>query len=135
MHSPAEAEARLVGAEQALQVQRDESKALIASNEMAERAAVALRNEAANATAQVRAARAELEAYRVRAASAEAELEAYRVRAPSDEAELEAYRVRVASAEAELEAYRVRLHLVHGSTSWRLTRPLRATGRKFFRRP
>jgi chromosome segregation ATPase len=121
MHSPAEAEARLVGAEQALQVQRDESKALIASNEMAERAAGALRNEAANATAQVRAARAELEAYRVRAASAEAELEAYCVR--------------VASAEAELEAYRVRLHLVHGSTSWRLTRPLRAVGRKFFRRP
>jgi len=156
MHSPAEAEQALKAqrdeskaliasnemAEQALQVQRDEIKALIASNEMAERAAVALRNEAANATAQVRAVRAELDAYRVRAASAEAELEAYRVRAASAEAELEAYRVRAASAEAQLEAYRVRvasaegaLHLVHGSTSWRLTRPLRAVGRKFFRQP
>ena len=133
-----------------------EIKGLVSANEMAERAVRQLSRDVATAKEPLSAATAALQAK---------ELELQQLRRDHGEltavkedalarladrraAELDLRRdlgtamTRLAEAKAERDAAQARVHTletdvsgIHASTSWRLTRPLRAVGRNLLRRP
>jgi SAM-dependent methyltransferase len=117
-----------------LAAEQDRAHAAEAAMEDALRRATAA--EAASQAEQVRAAAAEAateDALR-RATAAEVASQAEQVRAAAAEAASQAEQVRAAAAEAATDRLRREIDALRHSTSWRLTRPLRALGRLVYRR-